>query len=297
MTTSTTSTTNTSGTSHPDAANPEIGSSVAAGDIVTNYHDMGSVTDDDPPILFLHGSGPGVSAWANWRLNLPALAAEFRTVAPDIVGFGFTTRPAGITYDLATWKSHLGDFLDALGLGRVHLVGNSFGGALALAFAVEFPERVERLVLMGSAGLSFPITPALDRIWGYEPTLERMRELLDLMAYDRSLVNDDIADLRYRASMREDIQEAYAAMFPEPRQASLDALATSEDAIRGLPHEALVLHGRDDRIVPVESSYRLSNLIDRSQLHVLGRCGHWTQIEQAGRFNRLVTDFFREARG
>lgn len=272
-------------------ANPEIGSSIMAGPILTNFHDVGK----GRPVVLLHGSGPGVSAYANWRLNLSAFGTEFRVIAPDIVGFGFTERPADIVYNMATWKQHLVDFLEALGLERVHLVGNSFGGALAMAFAVERPQQVERLVLMGSAGLSFPMTDALDRIWGYVPEIARMRELLDLMAFDRSLVSDELAEIRYQASLREGVQESYAAMFPEPRQSALDALATSEDELRQLPHETLVIHGRDDRIVPVESSYRLSNLIDRSQLHVMGRCGHWTQIEQADRFNRLVADFLGES--
>lgn len=272
--------------------NPEIGRTIDAAGISTNYHDEG----DGFPVLLIHGSGPGVSAWANWRLNLPELAKEFRVVAPDIVGFGFTERPPDISYDLETWKKHLIGLLDALELDKVGLVGNSFGGALTLAIAAEIPDRVERFVLMGSAGLSFPITDALERIWGYEPSIEEMRYMLDLMAFDRGLVNDELAELRYRASTREGFQESYSAMFPAPRQERLDALTTPEDTIRAIPHEALVIHGREDRILPVDVAYRLVSLLDKAQLHVFGRCGHWTQIEHAQRFNRLVADFFREGR-
>lgn len=270
--------------------NPEIGRKIDAAGISTNYHDEG----DGFPVLLIHGSGPGVSAWANWRLNLPELAKEFRVIAPDIVGFGFTERPPDISYDLETWKKHLIGLLDALELDKVGLVGNSFGGALTLAIAAEVPDRVERFVLMGSAGLSFPITDALERIWGYEPSIEEMRYMLDLMAFDRGLVNDELAELRYRASIREGFQESYSAMFPAPRQERLDALTTPEDTISAIPHEALVIHGREDRILPVEVAYRLVSLLDKAQLHVFGRCGHWTQIEHAQRFNRLVADFFRE---
>lgn len=270
--------------------NPEIGLTIDAAGISTNYHDDG----DGFPVLLIHGSGPGVSAWANWRLNLPELAKEFRVIAPDIVGFGFTERPPDITYDLETWKKHLIGLLDALELDKVGLVGNSFGGALTLAIAAEIPDRIERFVLMGSAGLSFPITDALERIWGYEPSIEEMRYMLDLMAFDRGLVNDELAELRYRASVREGFQESYSAMFPAPRQERLDALTTPEDTIRAIPHEALVIHGREDRILPVDVAYRLVSLLDKAQLHVFGRCGHWTQIEHAQRFNRLVADFFRE---
>lgn len=267
--------------------NPEVGLTAIAGGIATNYHDQGS----GPPVLLVHGSGPGVSAWANWRLNFPPLARHFRVIAPDMVGFGFTERPESITYDLDTWVRHLTDFLDALDLPKVSIVGNSFGGGLALATALRHPERVERLVLMGSAGVAFPLTPGLDAVWGFQPSLENMRGLLDLFAYDRTLVNDELAELRLKAATRPGVQEAFAAMFPAPRQRWIDSLASDEDAIRELRQPTLILHGREDQILPLSSSLRLFELIENASLHVFGRCGHWTQIERAAEFSDLVTDF------
>lgn len=273
------------------ASSPEIGSRVTAGGIETNVHLAGS----GRPILLLHGSGPGVSAWANWRLVIPELARDFRVIAPDVVGYGFTDRPAGIRYDLDLWVRHVVGLLDALALDSVGVVGNSFGGALALHLADRHPARVSRLVLMGAVGVPFALTPGLDRAWGYEPSVERMRELLDTFAFDRSLVTDELATLRYQASLRPGVQEAYAAMFPAPRQRWIDLLALGEEKLRALPHEALVIHGREDRIIPVESSFRTALAIPRAQLHVFGRCGHWTQIEQRPRFVALVRSFFSEA--
>jgi len=271
--------------------NPEIGRSIVAAGITTNYHDVGSGS----PVLLIHGSGPGVSAWANWRLTIPKLANRFRVLAPDMVGFGFTERPSGIQYNMETWVGHALGFLDALGLEKVDVVGNSFGGALALALAIRHPQRVRRLVLMGAAGVPFQLTPGLDAVWGYQPSVEAMRKLLDIFAYDRRLVNDELAELRYRASIRPGVQEAFAAMFPAPRQRWIDALASPEEKIRALPHEVLVVHGREDRVIPLSNSITLATWIHRSQLHVFGRCGHWTQIEHADRFARLVADFFGEA--
>jgi 2-hydroxymuconate-semialdehyde hydrolase len=269
------------------SVNAEVAHSVVANGITTNYHDEGS----GDPLLLLHGSGPGVSAWANWRMNLPELSRAFRVVAPDIVGFGYTERPDGIRYDVDTWVAHFVGLLDALDLPKVSVVGNSFGGGLALAAAIRHPERFDRLVLMGSSGVSFPITDALDEVWGYEPSVAAMRRLLDLFAYDRGLVSDELAELRHRASVRPGVQEAFAAMFPAPRQRWVDALASDEDALRALEHEVLLIHGREDRILPLSSTLRLFDLIPRSELHVFGRCGHWTQIEHAATFNRLVADF------
>ena len=174
-------------------------------------------------------------------------------------------------------------------------MGNSFGGGLALALAIEHPERVRRLVLMGSAGVSFPITKGLDEVWGYEPSLETMRRLMDVFAFNKGLLTSELAEMRYQASIRPGFQESFSAMFPAPRQRWVDNLASNEDDIRALPHETLILHGREDEVIPLDASYRLAELIDRAQLHVFGRCGHWTQIEHAGRFARLVNDFLNEA--
>lgn len=266
---------------------PEVGDLVDVGGVRTNVHDLGS----GPPVLLVHGSGPGVSAWANWRLTLPALAPRFRVIAPDVLGFGHTERPPHQRYDLDTWTDHLVGVLDALGVERTSVVGNSFGGALALGLATRHPERVDRLVLMGSVGVRFELTPGLDAVWGFEPSMAAMRALLDVFAFDRSLVDDDLARLRLAAATRPGVQEAYRAMFPPPRQERLDALSLDEGVIRGVRAPTLVVHGRDDRVIPLAASLRLHELVDRSELHVFGRCGHWVQIEHADAFTRLVTDF------
>lgn len=272
-------------------ANLEIANSIRANGILTNYHDTGSGF----PVLMIHGSGPGVSAWANWRLSIPGLAQRCRVIAPDMAGFGFSERPPGIRYDMDTWVAQAIGLLDALDIGQADVVGNSFGGALALAMAIRHPERVRRLVLMGSAGVSFPITPGLDDVWGYEPSFATMRRLMDTFAYDRSLVTDELAELRYQASIRPGFQESFAQMFPAPRQRWVDGLASSEAQIRALPHETLVIHGREDQVIPLAASLTLAEWIVRAQLHVFGQCGHWTQIEHATRFARLVGDFLAEA--
>ena len=273
-------------------SNPEIGQSITAAGIRTNYHDSGGA---GAPVLLIHGSGPGVSAWANWRLVMPALAQQARVIAPDMVGFGYTERPQGFVYSMDAWVRQAVGLLDALGIERTDLVGHSFGGALSLALAIAHPERVRRLVLMGSAGVSFPLTEGLDAVWGYTPSVENMRAIMDYFAFDQGLMSDDLARLRFEASIRPGFQESFAAMFPAPRQRWIEALASAEADIRTLPHQALVIHGREDRVIPLATSLTLSSWIQRSQLHVYGQCGHWTQIEHAARFARLVGDFLAEA--
>jgi pimeloyl-ACP methyl ester carboxylesterase len=207
-----------------------------------------------------------------------------------MAGFGFSDKP-DVVANMARWVGQLTGFLDALGLERASVVGNSFGGGIGIRLAADHPDRVDRLVLMGSVGISFPITEGLDHVWGYQPSPENMRRILDYFAYSRELVNDELAGVRYRAALAPGVQEAFSAMFPAPRQRWVEAMATPEDKIRGIRHETLIIHGREDKVIPLENAYRLLGLIERSELHVFGRCGHWSQIEWAADFNALLVRF------
>lgn len=267
---------------------PEIGATADANGIKTNYLEAGK----GDPVVLIHGSGPGVTSYANWRVVLPALAENFRVLAPDMVGFGFTERPANIEYGLQTWADQVVGLMDTLELPTAHMVGNSFGGAIALRIATQHPDRVGKLVLMGSMGVPFPITEGLERVWGYEPSFENMRKVLDVFAYSRDLVNDELAEVRYRGSIQPGFQESFAAMFPAPRQRWVEAMCTPEDDIRRLPHRTLIVHGREDQVIPVQTSLRLEELIDNADLSVYSHCGHWSMIERTADFNRNVNEFF-----
>ena len=144
---------------------------------------------------------------------------------------------------------------------------------------------------MGSVGVPFELTAGLDAVWGFTPSLEAMRRLLDIFVYDRSLVSDDLACLRLEAATRPGVQQAYSAMFPAPRQRSIDAMTVDEDRIRQIEQPTLILHGRDDQVIPLDNSLRLLEFIEHSQLHIFARCGHWVQIEHAAEFTKLVGDF------
>lgn len=272
-------------------SNPEVGKQIACGPILTNYHDVGTGS----PVLMLHGSGPGVSAWANWRLALQALQPDFRLLAPDLAGFGYSVSPAGMVHTRQSWLDQIVRFMDAIGIDQAHVVGNSFGGSMALALAIAHPDRVAKLVLMGSVGVPFELTVGLDAVWGYQPSVENMQAIMRIFAYDQSLVGDALVRMRYEASMRPGIQESYSGMFPAPRQRWVDAMAHAEADIRALPHPTLLVHGRDDKVIPLSTSTTLLDWIDDSQLHVFGRCGHWTQIEHGARFCSLLREFLNEA--
>jgi pimeloyl-ACP methyl ester carboxylesterase len=270
------------------AVKPEIGSTVVANGIETNYLEDGS---GDDTVLLIHGSGPGVTSYANWRLVIPALATKFRVIAPDMVGFGFSERPKDVQYNVQTWADQTVGLMDALGIEKASLVGNSFGGAIALRIATQHPERIDKLVLMGSMGVPFPITEGLERVWGYEASFENMRKVLDVFAYSRELVNDELAQVRYEGSIQPGFQESFSSMFPAPRQRWVEAMCTPEEDIRALPHRTLILHGREDQVIPLQTSLRLEELIDNADLSVYSHCGHWSMIERNADFNRSLLEF------
>jgi pimeloyl-ACP methyl ester carboxylesterase len=241
------------------------------------------------PVLLLHGSGPGVSAWANWQHTIPGLAEEFRVLAPEVVGYGSTSRPADVRYSLDTWTDHVLGFMDALGLDRVSLVGNSLGGRISLALAERHPDRVARMVLMGSPGVGMTVTDGLRALRAYEPSPENMRALLlDYFAVDRSIITDELVRIRYEASV--ETFDAYRSMFFDPRHAGND-LGITEEQVRAIATPTLLVHGREDKVVPPEVSWTMVNLLRDADLHVFARCGHWTQIERSAEFTELVAAF------
>jgi 2-hydroxymuconate-semialdehyde hydrolase len=270
---------------------PEIAKSVRTGGFNTNYHDVGKGKPRDCPLVMLHGSGPGVSAYANWNKSFPLLGKTRRVIAPDMVGFGYTDRPEGIKYGMNAWVQQTIDLLDALKIKQADLVGNSFGGALALAMAVRYPDRIRKIVLMGAMGVNFPLTYGLDRVWGYEPSVENMKELLDIFSYNHSFINDDLAKSRYETSIQPGFQESFSSMFPAPRQDSVVAMAGNEVYLNTVRHPALIIHGREDRVIPIQTSLDLIRLLENAELHVFGKCGHWTQIERTEDFCQLVENF------
>ena len=245
-----------------------------------------------PPVLLLHGSGPGVTATANWHPVIPALSAERRVIAPDQLGFGGTATGAPRTYGRAAWTAHALALLDTLGVATVDVIGNSMGGAIALSMAAARPAAVRRIVLMGSMGVAMALPAGLNAVWGYQPGVEQMREVIGLFAHNRQLITDELIELRYRASLDPPVRDSWAAMFPEPRQRWVDDLALAGAELASVGSPVLLVHGRDARVVPWGvSSGLLVDLRPDSRLHVLSGCGHWTMIEKTAEFLAVVQPF------
>jgi pimeloyl-ACP methyl ester carboxylesterase len=260
--------------------------------VATSVIDTGDVDSGHPPVLLLHGSGPGVSAAANWRYVIPPLGANRRVIAPDQLGFGGTATGQKQPYGRAAWTDHACALLDTLGVGAVDVIGNSMGGAIALSMAVARPSAIRRIVLMGTMGVAMALPPGLNTVWAYEPSVEGMREIIGLFAYNRMLITDDLVRMRYEASLDPPVRDSWAAMFPPPRQRWVDDLALSGAELNAVAQPVLMVHGRDDRVVPWRSSSAsLIDLLPDCRLHLIGGCGHWTMIEKTAEFMTVVEPF------
>jgi pimeloyl-ACP methyl ester carboxylesterase len=225
--------------------------------IETSYLEAGS----GDPVIMLHGSGPGVSALANWRHNITTLAQWFHVFAPDIVGFGTTERPDGITYSLRTWTDHIWAFLDAHGIEKTAVVGNSLGGRIALQMATDLPDRITKMVLMGTPGVGMTLTDGLAALRAFEPSHDAMRDLLrNYFAVDPAMITDELVAIPYEASIADGAYEAYRAMFFDPRHAG-SQLGITEDEARVIATPTLLVHGREDKVVPMQVSVTMLGLL------------------------------------
>ena len=267
---------------------PAIGKSIIAGGVKTNYFDVGS----GPPVLLLHGSGIGVTAFANWNRTLPELARAHRAIAFDAAGFGYSDPQEDAAFGLDYWVAHTVAVLDALGVPQTDVIGNSFGGALAIRLTARHPDRVRRVMLMGSAGVEFTVEPVFGAGYSVELSHDVMRSQLQNFTFDPARITDDMVALRLQTALRPLTKARQSRLFPGPREERVTAMCTSVDEIAAINHRFLIVHGRDDVIVPVGTSQTLHGLIKRSDLHVFAECGHWSQIDRADDFNAMAIRFF-----
>jgi len=272
---------------------------VPVGDLTFRLHEAG--TPGPEAIVFLHGSGPGATGLSNWAQIIADLGPRFYCLAPDMIGFGDSSHPDPAPQGMAEFNElrtrALFGLLDVLGLDRVHLVGNSMGGSIALLATLRAPERVGKVVLMGSGGApDMPTSPGLQHLREFyaDPTADSLRELLRQFVYDLAPLServDQVVAERMSYVVRADIKRSHAASFnmePPRRFFYQEELAT-------ITNDVLAIHGRDDQIIPLEASTYFATHIPNANLYVFGRCGHWTQIEYPEKFEYLLTEFLAGA--
>lgn len=253
-----------------------------------HHHILG----EGPPVLFLHGSGPGASGWSNFAANGQAFAAAgFQAILADSLGYGLSDKPTDVDYTLERMSGAMLELMDQLGHPRFSIVGNSQGGAMALRLALDHPDRVERLVLMAPGGLEprevflamKGIRSMMRCLYGPEGLTEAgMRILFEKQLYDSSLVTDALVAERTAAAKAQPLH-VFRSMVVGNLEAELSALRCP----------VLGLWGVDDQFCPVSGASKLAERVPGARVVLFQGCGHWVMVEKADVFNRLALDFLR----
>ncbi len=274
-------------------------SDVTVGDYTFHINESGPA--DGKPIIWLHGSGPGATASSNWEWLLGEFGDTYHNIAPDIIGFGDSTHPNPPPEGMAAFAelrvATLLSLFDELGFDKVTLVGNSMGGMISLEIVRQVPERVEKLILMGSAGGQggAPKPGLFKMISFYEnPTAESMAEILRYFLHDPDSFDGNlqqIAETRLKRAMRPEVERSHRATF---NFAAGGPIGLTTEDLEQITQPTLLVHGDDDKIVPIESSQFMADHIPNSRFEIFKDTGHWLQIEQGPRFAKIVRAFLEE---
>ncbi|TYL45548.1 alpha/beta fold hydrolase [Nocardioides sp. BGMRC 2183] len=268
---------------------------------VLRYHEAG----DGPPLLMLHGSGPGVTGWRNFGDNLARFAPHFRCLILEFPGFGVSD-PTDLHPMMAAMPA-VGDFLDALGLagegdGGVDIIGNSMGGVVATRFAIAQPDRVRRMVTVGGMGANI-FSPApgegikLLQEFTEEPTRERLVQWLESMVFDQSMVTEELIQARWDQATEPSTLASARKMYGKAAWAAMKQAAATSDAppywamLHKVKARTLITWGRDDRVSPMDMALVPMRTIPDVELHVFPNCGHWAMIEQKDAWESAVLAF------
>lgn len=265
---------------------------VQAGGVRLHYNDIGA----GPAVVCLHGGGPGASGWSNFSQNVAALSAKYRLLLVDMPQFGRSEKVVIQEGRLTYVARVLKDFLDRLGIGKAHFIGNSMGAQTALKFAIDYPDRIDRLVALGNGAVTQTVlaprpTEGVKLIQGFYkgagPTREKLRRLIETLVYDSSFLTDALLEQRFAAA-NDPETVALWSKNPPPNE-DIGAL------LGKIACPTLLIWGIEDRFSPLEGGLALLKRLKDARLHVFAQCGHWAQVEKAREFDRQVLDFLGNA--
>jgi 2,6-dioxo-6-phenylhexa-3-enoate hydrolase len=263
---------------------------VTAAGVKIHYNEMGS----GHPLICIHGGGPGANSWSNFRNNIDGFAAGYRAILLDMPQFGESEKVV-ITEGRLTYIARvLTDFMGQLAIEKAHFVGNSMGGQAAIKLAIDDPRRVDHLVVIGSTPMRHSIfTPMpvegikmiLKYYTGAGPSRDKMRDLLQTLVYNTSLITEDMIEERYRASADPETVELFMRRQPPLQVEDLS------DQIEKVRAKSLIVWGQDDRFGALDIGLTMLRKFQNARMQIFSKCGHWAQVEYADDFNRLVLDF------
>jgi pimeloyl-ACP methyl ester carboxylesterase len=245
------------------------------------------------PVICIHGAGPGASAESNFKLNARAFSEKFRVILYDMPQYGKSSRVVLTEPRLQYNARILNGFMAALGIGQAHIVGNSMGGQIAMKLGIDYPDRLTRVVIIGSGGVTpifapFPLEgiKLIARYYkGSGPSREKLRELLQTIVYDSSFLTEETFEERYQASIDPETVELFGK-----RQGEIPRENLGPD-LHKLKAKLLAVWGMDDRFGALDVGLQIARVVPNARMHIFAKCGHWAQVEHAAEFNRLVIDF------
>jgi pimeloyl-ACP methyl ester carboxylesterase len=254
-----------------------------------HYQEIGS----GYPVICIHGAGPGASAESNFKLNAGAFSEKLRVILYDMPQYGKSSKVV-LTEPRLKYNARILDgFMSALGIDKTHIVGNSMGGQVAIKFGLDYPDRLTRLVIIGSGAVPpifapFPVegVKLIARYYkGGGPSREKLRDLLQTILYDSSFLTEETFEERYQASIDPETVELFGK-----RQGEVPRENLGPDLHR-LRAKLLTVWGMDDRFGALDVGLQITRMVPDARMHIFTKCGHWAQVEHAAEFNRLVLDF------
>ena len=263
---------------------------VDAGGLKTRFIEAGS--PDNPPLIMLHGTA---GSWENFCLNVAAHAEHFHCFAFDMIGSGLTDKP-DFDYETQHYVKHLCDFMDAMKIGRANLIGLSLGARVASRFAIDHPQRIDKLVLL-SATAYFPAREIQKNIGAsrsaatQNPTWENVREIFKERVHDESSVPDDLVALRLAIYSRPEMKKAMGHILALLEPEVYNRNRIPDDDWRKLKAPTMIVAAVDHDDVFLETARVISKLIPNAQVLEVKGVSHWPQLEEPEVFNRRSLEF------
>ncbi|MEN6464414.1 MAG: alpha/beta hydrolase [Syntrophaceae bacterium] len=269
---------------------------IKIGNVNTRFWEYG----EGEPLILIHGLGTSIEVF---EPNIPELAKTCKVYAPDLVGFGYSDKPKA-NYTMAFLTDFLHDFLVQMNINKASLLGVSMGGGIALKYAIDYPDRMDKLILEDSAGLgrelalplrltSIPLLSKLSFLKYRRAIAVYMRTLV----HDPKAMTDEMIDFYYKIFSLPGAIEAFSSVLIN----SCSLRGINEDIIKGITDKlslikcpTLIIWGKQDRSLPVKDALLANKEIPGSKLHLFDNCGHFANLEKTPEFNKIVSKFLSE---
>ena len=270
---------------------------IKVGNLKTRYWALG---DKGTEVILIHGLGASADIWMH---NVEALAKKHRVYVPDLVGFGRSDRP-GPSFSPFDYTRFLDDFINILNMDRVNLVGQSLGGGIALHYALQFPQKVNKLVLVDNAGfgkeviwtLRWMSLPLVGELFSY-PSRKGVEIFFKLAVRNRALVTKDFVELYYDIFSRPGFQKFFLMLLRQIvdiRGARGEILDPVMNNLYKITQPVLIIWGEKDRVLPLKQGYLGKERLPNAKLKIMEGCGHIPFFERSDEFNELVLKFLSE---